>query len=105
MSAAEMEGRVDITVLLRKLGLEQYARAFADHAIDPSILSRLTAEDLKDMGVSAVGHRRRLLEAFSALAGDAPDDAIPGPSAPVAETEPEGDRRPVTVLFADLAGY
>jgi class 3 adenylate cyclase/tetratricopeptide (TPR) repeat protein len=101
----EWRRRVDITALLRNLGLEQYAQAFADNAIDPGILSKLTTEDLKEMGIAAVGHRRLLLEAFRAPIAGAPDDAEAAPLASVAKAEPEGDRRPVTVLFADLAGY
>jgi class 3 adenylate cyclase len=96
---------VDITALLRSLGLEQYEQAFRDHSIDTKILPKLTAEDLNDMGIAAVGHRRRLLEAFSALCAVAPADAVPAASATAAVAQPEGDRRPVTVLFADLAGY
>ena len=50
---------MDITALLRGLGLEQYEQAFRDHSIDAEILPKLTAEDLNDMGIAAVGHRRR----------------------------------------------
>jgi len=41
------------------------------HAIDEEVLPRLTAEDLKDLGVALVGHRRTLLDAIAALRGDA----------------------------------
>ena len=44
---------IEITDWLRKLGLEQYAPAFRDNAIDSKVLPRLTAEDLKDAGVEA----------------------------------------------------
>ena len=57
---------IEITDWLRKLGLEQYAPAFLDNAIDSKVLPRLTAEDLKDLGVTMVGHRRRLLDAIAA---------------------------------------
>jgi len=36
------------------------------------VLPRLTAEDLKDLGVTMVGHRRRLLDAIAALSDEAP---------------------------------
>ncbi len=52
---------IEITEWLRELGLEQYAPAFRDNAIDHRILPKLTAEDLKDLGVTLVGHRRQLL--------------------------------------------
>jgi hypothetical protein len=56
-------GRMDLGEWLRSLGLEQYEGAFRDNAIDSSDLPKLTAEDLKDLGVSVVGHRRKLLDA------------------------------------------
>ena len=53
---------------LRDLGLERYADAFRQNAIDAQILPTLTIEDLKDLGVDIVGHRRKLLNAIAALA-------------------------------------
>ena len=50
-----------ITNWLRGLGLEQYASAFHDNAIDDEVLRELTADDLKDLGVNLVGHRRKML--------------------------------------------
>jgi class 3 adenylate cyclase len=91
---------VDIAVWLESLGLGQYARAFQDNAVDSALLPALTAENLRDIGVSAVGHRRRLLEAIAALRA-ASGDEMPAP--PTAEAA--GERRRVAVLFADLAGY
>ena len=58
---------IDIAGWLRELGLEQYAPAFRDNAIDAKILPSLTVEDLKDLGVTSVGHRRQLLDAIAAL--------------------------------------
>jgi hypothetical protein len=55
---------MDIGGWLRSLGLEQYEVAFRENAIDDSVLSSLTAEDLKELGVDAVGHRRKLLNNF-----------------------------------------
>ena len=56
---------------LRSLGLEQYEPAFRENEIDDKVLPRLTAEDLKELGVKVVGHRRRLLDAIIALQGEA----------------------------------
>ena len=56
---------MDIEAWLRDLGLEHYQKAFRDNAIDAGLLSTLTAEDLKDLGVTVVGHRRKLLEAIA----------------------------------------
>ena len=58
---------LDIVDWLRGLGLEQYAPAFGDNAIDVEVLPSLTGEDLRDVGVTLVGHRRRLLDAIAAL--------------------------------------
>ena len=58
---------MDIASWLRQMGLEQYEPVFRAHAIDGSVLPSLTAEDLKDLGVELVGHRRKLLDAIAAL--------------------------------------
>jgi SAM domain (Sterile alpha motif) len=49
---------MDLGGWLRSLGLEQYEAAFRDNAIEETLLPNLTAEDLKDLGVTVVGHRR-----------------------------------------------
>ena len=58
---------MDLGGWLRSLGLEQYEAAFRENAIDESVLPSLTVEDLKELGVDAVGHRRKLLNAIAAL--------------------------------------
>ena len=58
---------MDVAVWLRGLGLEQYAPAFRDNDIDDEVLRRLTAEDLRELGVTSIGHRRRLLDAIAAF--------------------------------------
>jgi len=70
---------MDIVVWLRTLGLGRYEAAFRDNEIDETVLPNLTAEDLKDLGVSVVGHRRKLLDAIAALRTDA--DATPSSGA------------------------
>jgi hypothetical protein len=72
---------MDIAEWLRGLGLAQYEPAFRVNEIDERVLPSLTAEDLKDLGVSLVGHRRRLLDAIAALGAG---DAAPRPSLPIA---------------------
>jgi class 3 adenylate cyclase/tetratricopeptide (TPR) repeat protein len=99
---------VDIAAWLRELGLARYEAVFRDNEIDAEVLPRLTAEDLTALGVSAVGHRRKLLDAVAVLRKG---DITPATrSAELAadttdSTLPEGERRQVTVLFADLSGY
>jgi hypothetical protein len=58
---------MDVGGWLRRLGLEQYEAAFRENEISEKVLPNLTAEDLKDLGVGIVGHRRMLLDAIAAL--------------------------------------
>ena len=62
---------MDIVVWLRSLGLGKYEAVFRENEITEKVLPNLTAEDLKDLGVSIVGHRRTLLDAIAALRADA----------------------------------
>ena len=76
---------MDVGGWLRGLGLGQYEEKFRDNKIDADLLPRLTVDDLKDIGVSVVGDRRRLLDAIAAIAGAGPrfpDEvcSIQGPS-------------------------
>ncbi|SDN45951.1 AAA family ATPase [Afipia sp. GAS231] len=97
---------MDVGGWLRRLGLEQYEAAFRENEIDDTVLPSLTAEDLKDLGVGFVGHRRKLLDAIAALRADASAPA-PLSEAPLATEKAAKDtaeRRQVTVMFADLVG-
>ena len=58
---------MDIAVWLRSLGLGKYEAAFRENEIDETVLPNLTAEDLKDLGVSIVGHRHKIFDAIAAL--------------------------------------
>ena len=69
VGAAERRPVTDVAAWLRGIGLDQYEAAFRDNGVDGSVLPELTAEDLKEMGVAAVGHRRKLLAAIAALRG------------------------------------
>ena len=64
---------MDIAAWLHRLGLEQYELAFRDNDVDAEVLPDLTADDLISIGVTSVGHRRKLLAAIAALR-DLPDD-------------------------------
>ena len=50
---------MDVGGWLRGLGLGQYEEKFRDNKIDADLLPRLTVDDLKDIGVSIVGDRRK----------------------------------------------
>src|SRR6476620_6136033 len=100
---------MDVVVWLRSLGLEEYEVAFRDNKIDERVLPSLTAEDLKEIGVGPVGHRRTLLEAIVALRADASGkapsaDVTTASSAPSTSPEDRAERRQVTVMFSDLVG-
>src|ERR1700758_1850771 len=95
---------MDIGGWLRGLGLGRYEQAFRENEIDKEVLPGVTADDLKDLGVALVGHRRRLLDAIAAL-GAAPSAAV---SPAREERSPavwaEAERRQLTVMFCDLVG-
>jgi class 3 adenylate cyclase len=98
---------MDVGGWLRSLGLGQYEANFRDNKIDADVLPQLTADDLKDIGVLAVGDRRRLLAAIAALSGPAPsaNAAASSPKpAPAKGLETSAERRPITVMFCDLVG-
>jgi class 3 adenylate cyclase/predicted ATPase len=92
---------------LEKLGLGQYAQRFAENDINFAILSDLTDQDLKELGVSSLGHRRQLLRAIAELntvEKGAPKFA-PETAAPVTpEPQNTAERRQLTVMFVDLVG-
>jgi class 3 adenylate cyclase len=100
---------MDLGGWLRGLGLERYETAFRENEIDETVLPNLTAEDLKDLGVSIVGHRRKLLDAIAALrtpaVGKAAAAELPAASVtPSVAPEDRAERRQVTVMFSDLVG-
>jgi hypothetical protein len=88
---------------LEKLGLGQYAQRFAENDINFSILFDLTDQDLKEIGVSSLGHRRQLLRAIAELNAVEKGATKPAPAAPVVPQD-AAERRQVTVMFSDLVG-
>ena len=96
---------MDIVVWLRGLGLGRYEAAFRENEIDETVLPHLTAEDLKDLGVVIVGHRRKLLDAIAALRTGAPAPSADAATSGAAGVFPEdhAERRQVTVMFSDFA--
>ena len=98
---------MDVGAWLRNLGLGQYEKAFRDNSVDVEMLPRLTAEDLKDLGVASVGHRRKLLDAVS-IFKSAGEPRAPSAAAPPSPLQTAGlqrglevaaERRPMTVMF------
>src|ERR1700746_1380414 len=97
---------MDVGGWLRKLGLEKYESAFRENAVSEKVLSNLTAEDLKDLGVGMVGHRRMLLDAIASLRAQAstPPPLSDAPLATDKAVKDTAERRQVTVMFSDLVG-
>jgi class 3 adenylate cyclase len=94
---------MDVGDWLRSLGLEQYEATLRHNAIDDSVLPNLTAEDLKDLGVSLVGHRRKLLDAIAVLRTDVNSNVPTQATSTIEElTKDNAERRHITVLFSDL---
>src|SRR5215472_2392536 len=93
----------DIQKWLETIGLGQYADAFETNAIDMELLRQVDDQILKDIGVSAAGHRLRIRNAIAKLT-----------SAPIAETNlsanthettaASAERRQLTVMLCDLVG-
>ena len=87
---------------LKKLGLGQYAQQFADNDIDFSVLMDLTDQDLKELGVGSLGHRRILQRAIADLSSvETPTPAL---ITGVPQRQDTAERRQVTVMFCDLVG-
>ncbi len=96
---------MDISGWLKQLGLERYEQAFRDNAVDLRVLPELTADDLKELGVTAIGHRRLLLKAIADMAAGPGRAAVDGPeSIPAISGAVEAERRQLTVMFCDLVG-
>jgi class 3 adenylate cyclase len=88
---------------LHGLGLEQYAPAFRDNDVDSEVLPQLTVDDLISLGVTSVGHRRKLLAAIASLGAAA--SAAAATVAPRDTPAPaDAERRQLTVMFCDLVG-
>jgi class 3 adenylate cyclase len=100
---------MDIGGWLRSLGLDRYEAAFRENEIDETVLPSLTHETLKELGVTAVGHRLKLLDTIATLrtaGGIKPPsaDEATTPAAPSITPEDRAERRQVTVMFSDLVG-
>ena len=93
---------MDVAAWLRALGLEQYAPAFRENDVDGEVLPELTTDDLISIGVTSVGHRRKLLAAIAALRSDAVP--VAARVAPASVVSADAERRQLTVMFCDLVG-
>jgi class 3 adenylate cyclase/tetratricopeptide (TPR) repeat protein len=93
---------VDIGSWLEELGLGRYVEAFLENAIDEDVLAVLSEQDLASMGV-LLGHRKKLLKAIDSLSKD--ESAAVESLADLTTPAQDGERRQVSVLFADLSSF
>src|SRR5215469_11519362 len=102
---------MDAADWLRTLGLGQYEAAFRENSVTTDLLLSLTPEDLKDLGITAVGHRRRLLDAIAALrvervAREDPDGLeqlqAGGAASDAHSSASTAERRQLSVMFCDV---
>lgn len=99
--AVYWDSKMHIVEWLSDIGFSEHADAFLENGVEEDILPDLTNEDLKDLGVTRLADRKRILKAIAALD---PNSESPEP-APTDEWTSRGERRPVTVLFADLLDF
>ena len=105
------EMAIDVASWLHQLGLAQYEATFRENDVDGDVLPHLTAEDLTTIGVTSVGHRRKLLFAIAGLSAEAAAPVGTGTQAPATVSVPasapvqaEAERRQLTVMFCDIVG-
>ncbi|MCZ6840920.1 MAG: AAA family ATPase [Alphaproteobacteria bacterium] len=94
----------EIREWLEGLGLGDYAKAFEENALGIHLLPSLTDEDLREIGVAKLGHRKELLKAIVALSAQETTKAVAPASEVIAAARSEAERRQLTVMFVDLVG-
>jgi class 3 adenylate cyclase/tetratricopeptide (TPR) repeat protein len=106
----------EIESWLESIGASEYASRFVAEKIDLPTLQHLTEDDLKELGLP-MGPRRKVLAAIAALVGST-GRIEPTSSVQLADHTPqhlaemirtsrgalEGERKLVTVMFADIKG-
>ena len=89
---------MDIAEWLKGLGLKRYEEAFLANDLDATLLKTLTSDDLQQLGVTSLGHRKILLNAIAILEASSNTKRLDAAPPPMAE------RRQLTVFFCDLVG-
>ncbi|HSZ93271.1 MAG TPA: hypothetical protein VK822_28295, partial [Acetobacteraceae bacterium] len=95
---------MDVADWLRALGLERYETTFHENDVTAELLPTLTADDLKEIGITSFGHRRHLLAAIAKLRSDAPSQETVRLTDDDRASTYTGERRQLTVMFCDLVG-
>jgi class 3 adenylate cyclase/tetratricopeptide (TPR) repeat protein len=99
---------MDVADWLRTLDLGQYEAAFRENSVTIDLLPNLTPQDLRDLGVTRVGHRRRLLDAIAALRADANlarDRQTTSADHPLRSSQSPAERRHISVMFCEVADF
>jgi class 3 adenylate cyclase/tetratricopeptide (TPR) repeat protein len=97
----------DIEEWLEGLNLGQYAQVFAENHVDHALLLELSEDDLEALGITSLGHRKRLLKEIAALKSGASSEsrrALAPPASASPYIAADAERRQLTVLFCDLVG-
>ncbi|HMU52481.1 MAG TPA: SAM domain-containing protein, partial [Geminicoccaceae bacterium] len=95
---------MDIAAWLSGLGLERYVGAFEDNDIDAAVLRTLNADDLRELGITSLGHRKKLLDAIAALREPTGTPTATPAEVITALPPRDAERRQLTMLFCDLVG-
>jgi class 3 adenylate cyclase len=99
---------MDVADWLRQLGLERYEAAFRENDVTAAVLPSLTAEDLQELGVTSIGHRRQLLRAIAAGRSDS-GQLSPEQTTGLSTNEPTSglaaERRQLSVMFCDMMDF
>src|SRR6516165_5774544 len=98
---------MDVADWLRQLGLERYEAAFRENDVTAAVLPSLTAEDLRELGVTSIGHRRQLLQAIAAGRSDSgqPSPVQTTGLSPHERTSGLAERRQLSVMFCDMMDF
>ena len=105
---------MDVEDWLRSLGLERYEAAFRENDVDAALLPNLTSDDLKDLGVTSLGHRRQLMDGIAVLRANlvptahpnqVPPPQVAAPSARDGTSASIAERRQISVMFCDVVGF
>ena len=108
--SAVMRTTAELAEWLGRYGLGQYTLMFIENHIEYAVLSDLTEDDLKNLGVASLGHRKTLLRAIQALTAERQASSTTtatshlGTEALPPLEHRKAERRQITVMFCDLVG-
>ncbi|SDD31775.1 SAM domain (Sterile alpha motif) [Variovorax sp. CF079] len=89
---------------LAEIGMERYAPMFEAQRIELDVIAGLTDADLKEIGIAALGDRKRILLVIAQGIQEVPTSHITQAAASLPATAQVAERRQLTVMFCDLVG-